>query len=59
MWRAGQSSAPITAPNSASLAKPLTKLAKATMENSRMKPAIGEIFDKPGFSGSNEKMMRC
>ena len=53
-WRCGHSSAAITAPSNASLARPLAKLASACRENSRAIPATGEMPDNLGMSGSAE-----
>ena len=44
LCRCGHSSAVITAPSTAILIRPLTKLASACSENSRLMPASGEIL---------------
>ena len=49
----------MTAPNRVSLARPLAKLASACFENSRARPAAGEIFDSAGLIGSAENTIRC
>ena len=57
--RSGHSSAVSTAPTTTSLTRPLAKLASACFENSRLKPASGEIFDSFGVSASNDQTSRC
>ena len=49
-WRCGHSSATMTEPSTASLMRPLTKLAIACLENSRLSPASGEILENFGLS---------
>ncbi len=50
--RSGHISTVITVPISASLTRPLTKLAIACLENSRLRPASGEILENFGVSDS-------
>src|SRR5262249_55300385 len=57
--RSGQSSAVMMVPISASLIRPLTKLASACLENRRPKPASGEIFESFGLSASSDHTKRC
>ena len=49
----------MTAPITASLMRPLAKLASAWLENSRFNPASGEILRSFGFSGSADHTRRC
>ena len=49
----------MTAPISASLTRPLAKLTSACLENSRLKPASGEIFESFGLSASADHTRRC
>ncbi len=49
----------MTAPISASLISPLMKFASAIFENSRLKPAAGEILESFGLSCSPDQTRRC
>ncbi len=49
----------MTEPITASLTRPLPKLASAWTENIRFNPASGEIFENFGFSGSVDQTNRC
>ena len=53
--RSGHISAVSTEPTSTSLTRPLAKLASACLENSRLKPAAGEILDSLGASTSSDQ----
>ena len=49
----------MTAPSAISLNRPLPKFAAACLPKMRLKPDIGEILEKLGFSGSPDHTRRC
>ena len=53
--RCGHNSTAMTAPTTQSFGSPLAKFASACRENSRAKPASGEIRDNCGLTGSVAK----
>src|SRR5262245_11432086 len=57
--RSGHRIQVMSAPTSASLATPLTKLTSANLENRRLAPATGEILDSVGLSCSADQTRRC